>query len=756
MLEVKNISKIYRTDEVELKALDGVSVNLRKNEFVSILGPSGSGKTTLLNIIGGLDRYTSGDLIIDGVSTKDYTQRDWDAYRNYRVGFVFQSYNLIGHQSILQNVELALTLSGVSGAERKRRAEEALKEVGLSAHMNKRPSQLSGGQMQRVAIARALVNDPDIILADEPTGALDSKTSVKIMEILKKIAKDKLVVMVTHNPELAEKYSTRIITVKDGRIIGDTDPYDGKDGEKKAEKLKYTSLSLPTALALSFNNLRTKRGRTIMTAIAGSIGIVGIALILALANGLNEQAVDLVKGGSLASEITVDAVYQSDSVTLSSDAQKKEEVTREDGTVIAKDDMSGASYVTKQDRLKRNDTKSLKEYIEKNKDELAEYTEKVQYAYGLDLQVYDKNAEGQIVKINPIKKNNVTFAGLDLGIADTSDVTVEGVVSSSFKEIISNKVYDLMGGKLPEADNELLLVVNEKGELPLTTMYALNLQSRSELDKIISQLNNGVKPEFADVTYKVDDIVGKTYKVVPSDETGATISEGEYNAAKELKVVGVAKVKDSNDYSGYMGYTSGLAAEMAPESAKQEPEKISIYPKSEGEKEKITAFLDKYNDGVGDVQKIHYEDQKEASLNAIKTVVNMISGVLIAFVAISLVVSSIMIGIITYISVLERTKEIGILRAIGASKSDVVRVFRAETIIEGLVAGVLGVVVSGLICLAVNAIVSATVHVDNIANLSLLACVILIAISVGLTVLAGAIPAKRASKKDPVEALRSE
>lgn len=761
MLEIRNISKIYESDELELKALDDVSVNLRRNEFVSILGPSGSGKTTLLNIIGGLDHYTSGDLVIEGVSTKDYTDRDWDAYRNSRVGFVFQSYNLIGHQTILQNVELALTLSGVSGAERKRRAEEALREVGLGDHMEKHPNQLSGGQMQRVAIARALVNNPDIILADEPTGALDSKTSIQVMEILKKVANNKLVVMVTHNPELAKQYSTRIITVKDGHIIDDTDPFDGQGETERVEKPKHTSLSLGTALSLSFNNLLMKRGRTLLTAIAGSIGIIGIALILAMANGVNQQAANMVGGTTIPSDITVSETYKDDaaaSQSLATSAAKNSEIGEHSDTIVATDDLSMSGYVIQREGIKHNDTAALRKYVEGNKGKIDAALEAVTYDYGLPLQVYDKDANGQIIKVNPVVKTDTSEYASLFGGNVTEDVKVESLISSAFKEIISDKVYDVVSGKLPSAENELVLVLNEKNELPLTVMYSLNLEDRTKLEEIVEKLNNGTKPEFENVSYVFDKIVGKTYRVVSSSKKDDTsvLNADEYAKAMELKVVGIAKVKSSSDPSGYMGYTSALAEKMTPESVKARPEAISFYAKTNNDKEKIKEFLNEYNNGVAESQKVYYVDQTEATIKSIKQVVDLLSYVLIGFVAISLVVSSIMIGIITYISVLERTKEIGILRAIGASKRDVVRVFRAETIIEGLVAGVIGIAISALLCVGINMMVSALAHIDGIANLSVIACVILVLVSVALTVFAGASPAKRASRKDPVEALRGE
>ncbi|MBQ2639048.1 ATP-binding cassette domain-containing protein [Candidatus Saccharibacteria bacterium] len=744
MLEVKNVSKIYRTDEVELKALDDVSINLRRNEFVSILGPSGSGKTTLLNIIGGLDRYTSGDLIIDGVSTKDYYDRDWDTYRNHKVGFVFQSYNLISHQSILSNVELALTLSGVSKIERKNRAKEALKKVGLEDHINKLPRQLSGGQMQRVAIARALVNNPSIILADEPTGALDSKTSVQIMDLLKEIAKDKLVVMVTHNPDLAKEYSTRIINVKDGKIIGDTMPFDGKNEEDVEENTKYTSMSLLTALSLSKNNLMTKRGRTVLTAVAGSIGIIGIALILALANGVNQYVGNIAGTKTLPSEITVDRDYIESGYNLTS---IKEDNSKANGDIVAEDDIRTNFSVSKQSQIRHNDTKSLKKYIEDNQKELNSFVDTVNYNYGVDIKILDKNDENEVITISPIKDNDLLSL---LGSNSTSNlVSEEDFLKSSVKELISETPYEILSGKFPENSSELVLIVGRDKKFSLSSAYTLNLARRSALDQFIDNINNGRELVSGNVGLNYSDIIGKTYRVSLNGE--------DYDNAKEVKIVGVATGKTDSDDTGFLAYSHELVEEVVNASSDfdiDSPKVISFYAKTEDDKKKVNEFLDKYNESTSD--KIVYKDSTQEMIKTIKSVVNMLSYVLIAFVAISLVVSSIMIGIITYISVLERTKEIGILRAIGASKKDVVRVFRAETIIEGFIAGLIGVTVAWLLSLAVNAIVSIVAHIENITSMDIFQAIVLITISIVLTMAAGAAPAARASRKDPVEALRSE
>ncbi len=749
MLVTKNISKIYRSGEIEFHALDGVSVNFRQEEFVSILGASGSGKTTLLNIIGGLDRYTDGDLIIDDVSTKEYVSSDWDAYRNHRVGFVFQSYNLISHQTALENVELALTLSGVSANERRERAKKALTDVGLEKFMNKRPSQLSGGQMQRVAIARAIVNNPDIILADEPTGALDSKTSVQIMELLKKIAKNKLVIMVTHNPELAKKYSTRIITLKDGKIIDDTKPFDGKETDVIKQKTKHSSLSLLTALRLSKNNLMTKRGRTLITAIAGSIGIIGIALILALSNGVNNYANQLIGTSTVASPITIQKTW-TDTSTFSL-VNTKTSGNQPVGDIIVENDLKNNIDINRQQSIRHNDTAGLKKYLDEHAKDSSEYIDSIVYGYGVVPKIFDKNESGEIITINPIDRPSVAdlfgLSEFDISGASSAEVTEENFIKSSFKELTSETPYEIIKGKYPSAANELLLVLDQNGKMQLSTAFALNLVSRANLDDLINKINNGGELIFDDYAIDYDKIVGKKYQIEVSDDNMET-----------LVVSGVAKAKKEGDLHDFMGYTYGLVNKIIAASHGQydanSPESIAIYAKTEDDKKKVTDLLDAYNATAA--EKIYYEDQLVAMVNGIKDLINMLSYVLIGFVAISLIVSSIMIGIITYISVLERTKEIGILRAIGASKRDVIRVFRAETIIEGFAAGLLGTVVSFILCLLINLAVSYFGKIDNITDFSIVQALILILISIILTVFAGAIPAKRASRKDPVEALRSE
>ena len=806
MLEIKEITKIYKMDEISQTALDKVSINFRKNEFVSILGQSGSGKSTLLNIIGGLDHYTSGDLIINGISTKKYTSSDWDAYRNHKVGFIFQSYNLIMHQTILSNVEIALTLTGESKTERKKKAIEALKKVGLGNHLNKKPSQLSGGQMQRVAIARALINNPEIILADEPTGALDSETSVQIMNLLKEVAKEKLVIMVTHNPELAKAYSTRIVSLKDGRIIDDTMPFDGKEEKVNDDNKKRKSMGLFTALSLSFNNLLTKKGRTFVTAIAGSIGIIGIALVLALSNGVKDYINKMQEDSFSEMAISIESKTTDDSKsTYNFNSENKNKVEHKD-TIVATDDISSNLELSQKVTEKSNNLKKMKEYLDSHREEVDKFSSDVKYIYNVDLNIYDKNEDGSIVKVNPVENaGNVTDSGIL-----SSLVNMTTLIKNSFSLILNESKYEVVSGNLPKAYNELVLVVNDKNEIPLSVMYSLNIENKLDVSDFMKKSANGEKLDLKDISYDFNKIIGKTYRLVNAadyyvNNNGVWTSRQNdnnyvkkiYDNSVELKIVGIAKVKNENVSNGYLGYTEDLTKYIMEKASKSEivkqqvgnkeinvftglpfdemnqesyennlkvlnsgsedtPYTINIYPKDANSKAQIKEFIKKYNNSVSDEDKIIYQDQMESFTKGITKVVSMISMVMVAFVAISLVVSSLMIGIITYISVLERTKEIGILRAIGASKKDIKRVFRAETIIEGFIAGGLGIIVTYLLTLLVNAIVSVFAQIDGIMKLSIMHAIILIVISILLTVIAGLGPAKIASKKDPVEALRSE
>ena len=810
MLEIKNITKEYKTEDFVQKALDDVSINFRKNEFVSILGQSGSGKSTLLNIVGGLDHYTKGDLIINGISTKKYKDSDWDSYSNYRIGFIFQNYNLIGHQTVLANVELALTLSGVSKSEKKRRAKEALKKVGLEDHINKKPNQLSGGQMQRVAIARALVNNPEIILADEPTGALDSETSIQIMNLLKEIAKDKLVIMVTHNPEIAEKYSTRIIRLKDGKITDDSNPYNQEESEKvedNANKLK-TSMGLFTALSLSLNNLLTKKGRTFLTAIAGSIGIIGIAIILALSNGVNTY-ISSVEKDTLSNQpiaIEKETMDLDGLMSLSAEDLKNTDVKLEENTISIKDDISSISANSVSSFMKENNLKLFKKYLDEEDTRIKENASTIQYTYNTELNIYTKYND-KIVKVNPVaeeQKNQFTN--------QTQPST--SPLQNIFKELINNNdiidnQYEVISGKMPSNYDEIILIADKDGILPLSTMYTLCIEDRNELVETLKKSSSEENKEKKEKLYSYDDLIGRSYKIILNSdfyvkENDKWIDKSNdidylnklYENGYELKIVGIAKARNENQQSGFVGYTEDLIKFVGEKNnekqiAKEQfanknknvltgidfdklntsyeknlvklgmiefdnPQTISIYPKGFDEKPKIKDAIKEYNEKVEKNDKIVYSDMMEVLVSQLTNIVNIISAVLIAIVAVSLVVSGIMISIITYISVLERTKEIGILRAIGASKKDIKRVFRAETIIEGFISGILGIGVAELLCMAANVIIKGITQIENVAKLPVDGACILIAISVILTVIAGAIPSGMASRRDPVESLRSE
>ncbi len=1012
MLKLVNITKTYEVGDSEaVMALRGVDIEFRKNEFVSILGQSGCGKTTLLNIVGGLDRYTDGDLIINGRSTKEYKDHDWDTYRNHSIGFVFQSYNLIPHQTVLSNVELALTLSGVSKSERRKRAVAALERVGLGDQLNKKPNQMSGGQMQRVAIARALINDPEILLADEPTGALDSETSVQIMELLKEVANDRLVIMVTHNPDLAEEYSTRIIRLLDGKVVGDTNPYDSvaegdstetqETAEERKEKLKKhrkkgTSMSFFTALSLSLNNLMTKKGRTFMTSFAGSIGIIGIALILSLSSGF-QAYIDKVQEDTLSSyPITINAEEMDMSAlfkTMSDNKQERE--NREKNKVYPNTDMYDMMNAMFNSEAKQNDLKTFKEWIDSGESKIQNYASAIQYGYNSPLQVYVSDTSKGILHANDV---GALFAGIanaggqDTGTSSSGGMTSMMSSTSSikvFSEMISGQngetindliyeQYELLDDRKmhwPTNKNQVLLVVNEHNEISETFLYSLGLLDRNELSSIIQRVMAGEKiEENIDITvnWTYEDLIGTKFKLIlPTDkyvkENGVYTDMSENTAhmnlvlakAEELEVVGiirpkegavstalqntaVAYTKDLTDWylneiansqivkeqlrnpetdvfknlpfmtkvldkaedkaadfkawieglddmgkvkvfahimstpddatvesavdeelakypdrasqeqfiiQGYLqnagqsdGSESGMTEEQVREmlknmtdeqlydllktnltdfvkagikqtaeqnlanmtneqkiqglmgtiaacgddatklaalydttveiryskislkenlkqmgySDKDEPAYVNIYASSFENKDTIAAIISKYNEGKTEEQQITYTDYLGIMMSSISTIIDIISYVLIAFVSISLVVSSIMIGIITYISVLERTKEIGILRSIGASKKDISRVFNAETLIVGFVAGMLGILVTVLLNIPISLIIESFADIPGLASLPFGGGVILVAISMVLTVIAGLIPARVAAKKDPVVALRTE
>lgn len=848
MLELKNIKKTYESSDLKQTALKGVSIAFRDKEFVSILGPSGSGKTTLLNIIGGLDNYTSGDLSINGVSTKEYTDRDWDNYRNHSVGFVFQSYNLIGHQSVLRNVELALTLSDVGRKERTERAKKALKEVGLAQHINKRPSQLSGGQMQRVAIARALVNNPEILLADEPTGALDSETSKQIMDLLKSVSKNRLVIMVTHNPELAKKYSTRIITIQDGKVLKDSNPDKAKT--KKAEevavvdKKKKTSMSFWTAFGLSMNNLMTKKGRTLLTAIAGSVGIIGIALILSLSNGIHEY-INRTEEEAL-SEYPIQ--LQKNSVDISAFATAfmggTEGEVRDDGMVYSRNIMG--DVLTQVSSNTANNLKDFKTYIETGDgQDIKNYTSSIGYSWDVPLEIY-KDSTKEVVQVHPSTAMDAVGMGQDGMSSMMMDMDIFANIGAN-QELL-DRMYDMVDGRWPENYDELVLVIGENGEIADYTLYTLGILPQSDLKKALNKIIAGEEVSFETTSYSIDELMDLKFKLVlPTDyykkqgDVWVDMSGDEdymkevLKKAKELKIVGVAKPNGdsalASSFPGYLGYRQDLeeyvingvndseiakaqkkdktvnvltgkkfgseekfsAENLTPEqqaylatldatelagvvssykenadatyetiaqklgiASLDDPDEISLFPINFDAKTDIEHIIDQYNEGKDEEDQITYSDMMGTMIASVSMIVDVISTVLIAFVAISLIVSSIMIAIITYISVLERTKEIGILRAIGASKRDVSRVFNAETLIEGLAAGILGIGITLLLTIPINIVVKDALDVKNIAVLPLDGAIILILLSVVLTMLAGLIPSRMASKKDPVEALRSE
>ncbi len=1011
MLKLKNIVKEYPTGDSKVVALRGVSVEFRKSEFVSILGHSGCGKTTLLNIIGGLDQYTTGDLIIEGKSTKDFKDSDWDTYRNHSVGFVFQNYNLIPHQSVLSNVELALTLSGVSREERRERAKVALEKVGLGDQLGKKPNQMSGGQMQRVAIARALVNNPEILLADEPTGALDSETSVQIMDLLKEISKDRLVIMVTHNPELAERYSTRIIRLVDGKIVSDSDPYDSGEEQKAKEKgKKKPSMSFFTALSLSMNNLLTKKVRTFLTSFAGSIGIIGIALILSLSNGF-QAYIDAIQQETLTSypisvdSATMDMTSMANSMTGITPGEVDHGLDKVYSNTMAADMME--SFTSE---IWSNDLVKFKEFLDNN-DEIGQYVSSIQYSYGGTMNIYSADTSDGANQVYPSPlismmesmMGSMNFGGLSI---DSSTMSSYEKYYNSWQELINNKEllttqYDVVEGAFPEKYNEVVLIVDKNNEISDLAIQGLGIMSSKEMmNTYMSMMSGG---EYTGERHEIEysDIIGKTFKIVLepnfysyNSETGAyddMHGDEEYTKklvddGEEIKIVGIIRPKDDSlmvTTIGAIGYTSALTehivsatneceivkkqkadptvdvftgipfkteetsstetpaatetaaftpptvtslaftgetpktsftansfdfSKMEPvteeeiyaaidknysgEEAKKykrtvelmlkstltlderreligyldemlegqeiegmgkvtgqqaysflqmmdketklkmlnaimngqmgnvtppsgdgsnttkpstdkpsqqpsnpsqptvepepEPEpdpeplaksyeealellgagdlltptSINIYPLDFESKDKISEIIDKYNEDMkangNEKSAIKYTDYIGLLLSSVTKIVNIISYVLISFVAISLVVSSIMIGIITYISVLERTKEIGILRAIGASKRDISRVFNAETLIVGFVSGALGIGITVLLNIPINMIIKHLTGIAHVSQLPFNGAIILVAISMALTLIAGLIPSKIASRKDPVVALRTE
>ncbi|MGM9680696.1 MAG: ATP-binding cassette domain-containing protein [Eubacteriales bacterium] len=963
MLSLKGIVKSYVTGDTTVTALKGIDLEFRKSEFVSILGPSGCGKTTLLNLIGGLDRYDSGNLIIKGKSTHNFTDRDWDSYRNHSIGFIFQSYNLIPHQSVLANVELALTLSGVSKAERRSRAIAALEKVGLADQIHKRPNQMSGGQMQRVAIARALVNDPEIILADEPTGALDSTTSVQIMEILKSISNEKLIIMVTHNPDLAETYSSRIIRLSDGQVVSDSNPYtpeetneapvpaESKKTKPAKESKNRTSMSFLTALSLSMNNLLTKKGRTFLTSFAGSIGIIGIALILSLSNGI-QLYINRVQEDTLSSypitlsDQTVDYTSMVSAMMGTTSAIGDHSLDAIYSNSVMFDMMN-----VMLSEMKTNNLSAFKSYLDSIEADLNDQNliNDIQYGYDLNLSIYDPNTDEGITPLGMYVFYELLYGNM----ADQMASMQPGSSMNIFTEMIDNEEligsqYDILAGRMPDSYDELVLVVNKNNEVSDMALYALGLKDRDELMKIMEAAMKGETFEVTPTTFTYDQILSTTFQLIlPSDYyvkngNGTWKYIGDDDLAMKsvidngttLKIVGILRPSEdavSSSINGTIGYTSALTREiinrtnasdlireqaenpdtdiltglpfptenepvhdtaykinavrqymsglssmeradlykkivtsesitkhslsslpvdamrgilmssgseqtatvpsMSDDEVRQmfgqyldyivkmsvqaaeatlgsmtndqmaeglneylestdeellvliydnfmptevskssyeenmtafglldldKPSSISIYPKDFDAKESLTSIIEEYNESVDDADKIAYTDYMELMMSSVSTIINFVSYALIAFVSISLVVSAIMIGIITYISVLERTKEIGILRAIGASKRDISRVFNAETFIVGLAAGIIGILVSLILCIPINLIIKSLADVNNIAVLPVAGAIILIAISVILTLVAGLVPSRMAAKKDPVIALRTE
>ncbi|WP_195932129.1 ABC transporter ATP-binding protein/permease [Turicibacter sanguinis] len=904
MLQIEKIHKKYITGDLVQTALNDVSLNLRDNELVAILGPSGSGKTTLLNIIGGLDHYDSGDLIINGISTKRYTDRDWDSYRNHTIGFVFQSYNLIPHQTVLSNVELALTISGVSKSERKKRAIEALEKVGLGNQLHKKPNQMSGGQMQRVAIARALINDPDILLADEPTGALDSETSVQVMELLKEVAKDRLVVMVTHNPELAEEYATRIVKVRDGKIIDDSNPYQvdaSQLGQARHENMGKSSMSFSTSLSLSFNNLKSKKGRTLLTAFAGSIGIIGIALILSISNGVNTYISDIQKSTMSSYPISI----QSQSIDLSSIMSSGQENMKKlksgkvdhdlDAVYSNGTELEMASKMTTS--ITENNLTEFKKYLDDTENEIHQYIGEngIVYSYDTKFDVYTYDSEDTLVNtdgstLEGSQSSASVSSPMMAAMSSSSSNHFEELLPGTEDELISSTItdsYDVLYGSWPSKYNELVIVLNHNNEISATTLYKLGLLPSSEYNELISKIEDGETVTLDTQKLSYEDIIAQTFYMIPScdlyveNDNGTFDYIGDDNSeiknlledAVELKVVGIIRPKEDTEtvlISNTVGYTKALTdyiidytnnsevvkgqeasknlnvlngMEFSPSDdvdkvkdaktyidhlgvsekanlAKQilqytysdnptatsqmmsmnetqlaaaldenlddeallsiydhyistgtyddnmktfgvvsldAPSSINIYCDSFEDKDVIADYIGKYNELVDEESQITYTDYVGLLMSSVTTIINVISYVLIAFVAVSLIVSSIMIGIITYISVMERTKEIGILRAIGASKHNISQVFNAETFIIGICSGTIGIGITLLLLIPANSIIHTLTGTDTVnASLPFSSALLLIALSIILTLMGGFIPAKKAARKDPVTALRTE
>ncbi len=848
MLKLVDICKKYKTGTLVQTALDHISLSLRDNEFVAVLGPSGSGKTTLLNIIGGLDRYDSGDLVINGVSTRKYKDRDWDSYRNHTIGFVFQSYNLIPHQTVLANVELALTISGISRQERRSRAKKALEDVGLGDQMHKKPNQMSGGQMQRVAIARALVNDPDILLADEPTGALDSQTSLQVMELLKEVARDRLVVMVTHNPELADQYATRIVRLKDGKIIDDTDPYDTDPaGEEVHRNFGRASMRFRTALSLSFNNLGTKKGRTILTAFAGSIGIIGIALILSFSTGVSKYITDIQRKTMTSYPVSLNSQAIDLSGFMSEagmDAGIQYEPSHEMDAVYS-DNILYEMASTFTSSLTRNNLRAFKKYLDDGSSRIHKYVGEsgIVYSYDVKFNVYARDPDGVLVNTDGVDlegraSSRSSFMGSSMSLSGSTRIgNFQEILPGSGDNLISGAItdtYDLVYGEWPDEYDEVVLVLDRKNELSLTNMYELGILSSEEYHRFLVELSESeaVTPDVHRVDYS--DIISTELYLVPACDTYEKNSQGVWKSvagdrekmdaaadqAVRLRISGIIRPAESSDINvalirtplaytraltdyiidyteksevvkeqeanpgqnlltgkafgeGGTSFNTGTAIDFLNSMTgngtyesnmsafgavdRESPSSINIYSDTFEAKDGITDCIEEYNRSADEADQITYTDYVGLLMSSVTRMVNAITYILIAFVAVSLIVSSIMIGIITYISVLERTREIGILRAIGASKRNITQVFNAETFLIGLFSGAMGIGISFLLLIPINHVVHAYAETDQIsAVLPPLSAVILILLSMMLTMIAGFIPAKKAARKDPVAALRTE
>ncbi|SFJ99989.1 putative ABC transport system permease protein [Marinilactibacillus piezotolerans] len=779
MLEVQNIKKYYKVGETTTKALDGVSVAFRKQEFVAILGPSGSGKTTMLNVIGGLDQYDSGDMIINGKSTKTFKDRDWDAYRNNSIGFVFQNYNLIGHLGIIDNVELGMTLSGVSKDEKREKAERALTRVGLKDHMNKKPTQLSGGQMQRVAIARALANDPDILLCDEPTGALDTETSIQIMDLIKELSNEKLVVMVTHNPELAHNYTDRIIEFEDGKILSDSNPYT-EQVQTDQFNLKQTKMTFFTALKLSFNNIRTKKGRTILTSFASSIGIIGIAIVLALSNGFQIQ-IDQTQSETLAQfPITISSVTTDRSSIEDNEEEEVEEYPDTETVTVEQSDQEQIQHIN-------NIDEEYVDYIENIDPELSN---NVGFTRSIGMNLL-REVDGEV---EPVSFSNA--GSNDSSSAITSALsTSTGIGVSTFPTQLDDSNgnflednYSLLEGSYPESPTDVVLIVDETNT---TNIHAL--------ENLGFELESGDELNF-------EDIVGTTINLVANDDyytelpTGGFVPNTDYQSLYDnennqtITISGILRVKASSTMdllAPGIAYSNDLTTDIIEQNqnsaivqaqedseinvmtgepvdettkgslmtylgGESMPSSIMIYPNNFEDKEEVLNYLDEYNEDLAEEDQIVYQDLAGTMTELTGGLMDAITYVLIAFAAISLITSMIMISIITYTSVIERTKEIGVLKALGARKKDVTRVFDAETCILGVTSGTLGVLIAWLVTFPANYILYQVTDLENVAQLNPLHAILLIIISTVLTMLGGHIPARMAAKKDAAIALRSE